>query len=107
MAIVSVFGGAFCHDREIAIKVAERLWYSLIDELLIDTTARRFDISVEKINRALTGQSSLFDKFTRQRRITIAALRLVLAEMIVEDKQVVVDYPALLVSREISHALRI
>ncbi|MFC1520941.1 response regulator [Elusimicrobiota bacterium] len=107
MAIITVLSATYCHGEEIAQAVAGKLGYKRIEDKLLKTASLRFKIPEAKLVRAMTGPASFWNNFTHEREKNVACLRVVLADLIAEDKKLVLGYPALLTSREISHVLSI
>ena len=107
MAVINIFSGSFCHAEEIIGTVSKELDSPVINDRLFDETSKRFDVSVEKLQGALTGQEALLDKLTSNREKFLAYLKIVLAETIQEDNLIVRGCSGHLVPRTISHILRV
>ncbi|MBD3402730.1 response regulator [candidate division GN15 bacterium] len=107
MAVVTIFGGVFCQGREVARQAASKLGYRDITDELIPQAAAKFNIAEDKLVRAMTGPAPLLDRFTNQRLVAIASLRMMLAELIQSDDLILYDYPALLAPRQVTHVLRV
>lgn len=107
MAVITIFGGAFCHAEEVVPKVAGELGYKIIDEQVLEETARRFKTSREKLQKALVGPEPFFNKLTHEREKHVAWLRLVVAEMVQPNKVIVSGCLGHLIPRTISHVLRV
>ena len=107
MAIISLFSGSYCHAEAVASGVTRELGYQSITEALFKTTAARFDVPADTLRKALTGKSSLLDKFTNNRDKHVACLRLALAELIQADDCLIEGRVGLLIPRTIAHALRV
>ena len=106
MAIVTIFGGSYCHADEIAKAVTERLHYESIEERLIDITAERYEISKEKLVKSIKGQATFFNKLTHDREKNIARLKLVLAELTAKDNCLLAGFGGHLLPRTVTHILR-
>jgi len=107
MAIVSLFGGSFCHADEVAAGVSRSLDYPIVDDRLFAETSSRFSTSVDSLRAALSGSGSLLGRLTNAREKAIAGLRLVLAELIQPDNLVVTGCAGLLIPRTVRHVLRV
>lgn len=106
MAIITIFGGAYCHADDIADAVSKRLDYELIEDKLIDLTAERYSISRDKLLKSIKGQATFFNKLTHDREKNIARLKLVLAELTIEDNMLLKGNLGHLFPKTISHVLR-
>jgi two-component system response regulator CpxR len=107
MAVITIFGGAFCQIEEVVPKVAQELGCQIIDEQILEEAARRFKTSREKLEKALVGPEPFFNKLTHEREKHVAWLRLVVAEMMQPDKVIVRGCLGHLIPRTISHVLRV
>ena len=74
MAVITIFGGSYCHLDAIATGVSQKLNYPFIDDGLIEETSRRFDVARDKLERAFYGPEPMLNKITheRQKNITTA-----------------------------------
>lgn len=107
MAIVAIFAGTFCHADEVVEKVQERLGYAPLAERLLDETSRRHGIPAKKLLHAMTGSAPLLNRYTHEREKSIAYLKSVLAELILDDNQILYGSAAHLLPRTISHILKV
>jgi len=64
-------------------------------------------IPENKIMKAFSGKTSVFNKFTHEKERSIAQLRLTLAGMLSEDNLIISGFSGLLIPRDISHALQV
>ncbi|UCD16359.1 MAG: response regulator [Candidatus Zixiibacteriota bacterium] len=107
MAIVTIYSGSFCHGDEVARGVAERLQYGRMEEKLIAETARRFGASPERLLKIMSGPSPFFNKFTREREKLVAQLKVILAELILPDNQLLYGPAGHLLPRTIAHVFKV
>jgi two-component system response regulator CpxR len=108
MSVITLFCGSYCSGEDIACEVARRLGYrSLDDRELIAMTADRFRIDDTKLFKALSGKTSLFNKFTHERERSLAYLNVTLADLLKEDNLLFLGLAGHMIPREISHALRV
>jgi CheY-like chemotaxis protein len=105
MAIVNVFSGSHCHGDEICRLVAEKLGYEPIEDKLIDETAKRFNLSSEKLRRTITGPPPFWNNFTHEREKNLACLKVVLAEIFQDDDKIIHGFVGHLIPRDIQHVL--
>ncbi|MBU0983643.1 MAG: response regulator [candidate division Zixibacteria bacterium] len=107
MAIITMFGGEYCHLEEVADAVAARLHHKPTTAALIDQTSARYGIASDKLVRAMTGPAPLLGKFTRDRQMAVASLRVVLSELLGGENLLIAGHAGLLIPREILHSLRV
>jgi len=107
VAIITIFSGTYCNGDEVAARVAEQLGYQRLDQKLIEETSKRFEIDPEKLTRSLSGAEPFFNRLTREWEKNIAALRLVLAELVVADNVVIRGCAGHLLPTTIPHILRV
>jgi CheY-like chemotaxis protein len=107
LAIITIFSGSFCSGDEIASGVADRLKYDCINDKLFEETEKRFSINRDKLGGHLRGAESLFNRFTHEREKSLACLKLVLAELIVDDNVILQGCATHLLPRTIPHILRV
>lgn len=107
MAVIGIFGGAFCRENEVTAGVTGELGYVLLDDSFIEDVARERGVSSDKLGRSLVGSEPFLNKFTHEREKHIAYLRIALADAIQSDNMVVAGSICLLLPRTIGHALRV
>ncbi|MFH2056475.1 MAG: response regulator [bacterium] len=107
MAVITIFSGSHCRGEDVSSGVAEALGYSILDDELMRETASRFDLSADKVSRALTGPDPFFNKLTHEREKTVASLRLVLAEQLQANNLIIQGCGGHLIPRTIGHVLRV
>ncbi|KPK30114.1 MAG: histidine kinase [Nitrospira bacterium SG8_3] len=108
MSSIAIFSGTFCHGEEVVRGVTASLGCELVlDQHVTSEASRRFQISEEKFEYALSGETSLFKRFSREKERCIALLKLVLADMLNQDKHLFFGYATHLIPREITHVLKV
>ncbi len=108
MSSIAIFSGTFCHGEEVVRGVTASLGCELVlDQHLTSEASRRFQISEEKFEYALSGETSLFKRFSREKERCIALLKLVLADRLNQDKHLFCGYATHLIPREITHVLKV
>ncbi len=107
MAVIAIFSGSYCHGEDVAGRVAEKLNYERIEDKLLEETSKRFNVSEDKLVKAMTGATSILAKFTRDRQKHIAYLKATLADLILDDNRIVHGYAAHLLPSSIPHVLKI
>jgi two-component system response regulator CpxR len=108
MSTITVFSGVYCHGEQIAGNVAASLGYEIVrDQDLISGASKRFDLPEDKFHRAISGKTSVFNKFTHERDRCIAYLKSVLADVLKTDNQLYLGFSGHLIPNEIAHVLRV
>jgi len=108
MSIITIFSGSFCHADDIAREVIARNGHRLItDAEVVAAASSHTGISANKILRAFSARTSVFNKFTRENERSITAIRLAVAEMATEDNLLLTGFCSHLIPRSISHVLRV
>jgi CheY-like chemotaxis protein len=108
MSSIAIFSGTFCHGEEVGRGVVESLGCELVlDQHVTSEASQRFQISEEKFQNALSGETSLFKRFSREKERCIAFLKLVLADMLMNDNRLFFGYATYLIPREITHVLKV
>jgi CheY-like chemotaxis protein len=107
VAIVTLFGGTYCHGVNIERGVSEQLGYEPIATRIINETVKRFGISEEKIRRTMHGPTFFWNNFTHEREKNLAGLKVVVAELIQDDNKIISGFLSHLVPLDITHALHV
>ncbi|HSM73601.1 MAG TPA: response regulator [Desulfobacterales bacterium] len=108
MSVISLFSGVFCKQEAVAAEILEKTGYRKIgDEDVIASASQLSGIPANKIRRAFSGRTSVFNKFTHEKENAIAHLRLALAERLAEDDFLLCGYSLHLVPQKVSHVLRV
>ncbi|MBN2418149.1 MAG: response regulator [Deltaproteobacteria bacterium] len=108
MSIISLFGGIFCRETSLTNKIVESTGYKLIrDTDIVHEASVISGIPVNKIERSFSAKASMFNKFTHEKERSIANLKLVLANSILNDKIAIEGFSGLLIPPEINHVLKV
>jgi len=107
MSVVAIVSESHCSGEEIAGQVADRLGYSLVGREVFDTVAAKFDISIDKVRRAMSGERTLLNAFTRDYERSVVYVRAVLSQMLVQQYFVYHGVASRLIPRSITHVLRV
>jgi CheY-like chemotaxis protein len=108
MPVISIFSASHCHGDEVAEQVAERLGYRLLTkETLLSEAASRFKTSEQKLDRAMHGPRSVFNRLTQEKERSVAYLRSALAELIKDDDVVHRGYAGHLLPKSLTNVLRV
>jgi two-component system response regulator CpxR len=108
MSVITVFSGTFCRKEVIIQKLVESTGYKLLTDRDIVSEASKFSgLAKNKIERAFTAKTSVFNKFTHERERSIAYLRFALAQTLSGDDFVISGFSGQLIPKEVGHALRV
>jgi two-component system response regulator CpxR len=108
MSIITAFNGIFCNQETIINNLLNRTGYKLIDDTqIMGKASKQSGFSENKISRAFSGKTSVFNQFTHEKERSIAYLRLAMAELLVEDDFLFHGFCGHLISREINHVLHL
>jgi CheY-like chemotaxis protein len=108
MSIITIFSSGFCNEPSIIDQIVARTGYRKInDDLIVEKASQLSGISENKIKRAFSAETSVFNKFTHEKERSIAFVKQVLAEMVAADDAVVTNFSGQLIPKPVSHALRI
>jgi two-component system response regulator CpxR len=107
MSVIALVSESYCAGEEIARQVAERLGYSLVSQELYEAAADKFDVPVETLQRALSGERSLLEAFTRDYERSVSYVKAVLSQMLIQQYFVFHGVAMRLIPQAITHVLRV
>ncbi|MDI6775784.1 MAG: cytidylate kinase family protein [Syntrophales bacterium] len=107
MAMITIFSGSYCRADEVAKMVAQRLGYGCIGEELLEETAKLYNVSQERLKRAMYGPPSVFSKFTHEKVRNVAYVKAILARHVKENNIVYHGFAGHLLPRDITHILKV
>jgi hypothetical protein len=103
-----LFSGDFCKKDLVLPELLARTGYKLVnDKDIVEEAARISGMAEEKINRAFSAKTSVFNKFTHEKEHALSYLKLALSQKLSQDRLLIDGLSALLVPKEITHVLRI
>ncbi len=108
MPIVALFSGIFSGKQFVLEDLIAGTGYKHVtDDDVIKRVGVLTNVSENKIRRAFSGKTSVFNKFTHEKECSIAHMRLAVAEMLAEDQLIVDGLTSLLIPMTIDHVLRV
>jgi CheY-like chemotaxis protein len=108
MSVIAIFSGQFCSADAVIRDVIDSTGYRLVsDNQLVGSAAQTSDMPENKIWRAFSTKTSVFNKFTHEKECSIACLRVALARELENGPAVVHGFCSLLIPQTISHVLRV
>lgn len=86
----------------------EETGYSVYtDKDAVEQAGEKSGLSQDKIERAFSSRTSVFNKFTHEKESAVAYLRLVLAEKLRDDNLLITGFAGQLIPDEVSHVLKV
>jgi CheY-like chemotaxis protein len=108
MPIITIFSGAFCHEDPVVQEVIARTGYRQIsDDEIVAEASRRSAMAESKIKRAFSSKTSVFNKFTLEKELSLAYIKLAVADLITTDNALITCFSGQLIPATISHTLRV
>ena len=108
MSVITIFSGIFCSADAVVRDVMDSTGCRLItDQQVVQKAAEMSSIPENKVRRAFSAKTSVFNKFTHEKECSIACLRLALATELEKGPAVVHGFSGLLIPQTISHVLRV
>jgi len=108
MRIITIFSGACCRKNSVVRDILNSTDCRLItDDEVIAQACKLSGIAEEKIGRAFTAKTSVFNRFTREKEISIAYLKLALGEMLTGDHFLISGFSGILIPQTVSHVLKV
>jgi two-component system, OmpR family, response regulator CpxR len=108
MTAISIFSGIFCSQDPVVLGLVSETGYEAVkDADLLREASGLSGISEQKIGRAFSGKTSVFNKFTHDRERSIAYVKLALAQALSEKDIIVEGFVAHLIPNRVSHVLRV
>ncbi|UCD57289.1 MAG: response regulator [Candidatus Hydrogenedentota bacterium] len=107
MSVITIFSASYCREGEVAGKVARKLGYRLVDKEVLDWASREFRVPHEKLSRTMHGSTSVIERFIHERERHVAYIKAAIAEHVKGDNIVYQGFAGHLLTKEISHILRV
>jgi len=109
MSVISLFSGVFCKEQSVVGALHDATGLPIVrDADLVAEAAKLSGLGADKIEKAFTAKTSVFNKFTHEKQRAAAWLRLALAtRLVAADRLLLSGFTALLAPRDIAHVLRV
>jgi len=108
MPVISMFSSIFCNEEPVVKGLSMKTGFELVrDSDIVSEASRNSGIPVNKMERAFSSKTSVFNKFTHERECSIAHLKLALAGMISKENLIIEGFVSHLIPKEVNHVLRI
>jgi len=108
MSVLAIFSGRFCSAEAVIQDVIQSTGYHLVtDDQIVRKAADAYGIPENKIRRAFSAKTSVFNKFTHEKECSVACLRAALAAALEDGPTLVNGFCSLLIPQTIRHMLRV
>ena len=108
MPVISIFSGTFCREGLVVRELISETGHRLInDASVVSEASVSCGMPENKVGRAFSAKTSVFNKFTHERERSIAHIRLVLARMLKEDDLIVEGFSGHFIPKDVTHVLRV
>lgn len=107
MPNIALFSGTFSKEEPVVQSLQDVGYKLFADKDIVARASNISGIAENKVARAFSDKTSVFNKFTHEKERSIAYLRLALAEILAEDKLLILGFVSHLVPLEISNVLRV
>ena len=108
MSVITIFSGTFCKDEPVVKNVLSSTGYKLVtDNDIVAEASRLSGMPANKIMRAFSAKESVFNDFTHEKDVSIACLKLAVAEKLSGDEILISGFTGCLIPKNISHVLRV
>ena len=108
MTIIAVYSGRHRNADQVVQKLHIETGYRLItDDIIVEKAALASKRPAEKIRRCFSSRASIFNDFIHENKLSLASLRLALANEIGKEPTVVFGYTSLLIPSTVKKLVRI
>ena len=107
MSVITIFSASFCEAEAVAGGVAEKLGYSVAGDEILEAASRDHKMPVEKLQRAMHGQPSIFNSYSREKERCTVFLQEALSRTVRGDNVVIHGFAVQLLPTTLSHVLKV
>jgi len=108
MSVITVFNALYCNEELIVPQLVAKTGYRLVgDSEIVALAGKLSGLTPDRVSRAFSAKTSLFNPFTHEKERSLAYLRQAVAETLAEGNMVVAGFCCHLIPASISHVLRI
>jgi two-component system, OmpR family, response regulator CpxR len=108
MSVITVCPALYCNEEQIIQQLATKTGYRLIgDSEIVAQASTLSGIAPDRLQRAFSAKTSLFNPFTHEKERSVAYLRRAVADILSEGDMVIAGLCCHLIPASISHVLRI
>lgn len=108
MPVIMIFSGAFCLGDQVAERLSALGGLELVlDGAVTAEASKRFRLPEDKFHCVLSGEISVFNRFTHEKERCLAHIKSVLFHMLERENLLFSGFAGQLIPREITHVLRV
>jgi CheY-like chemotaxis protein len=108
MSAIALFYSAFTQEKEIREQLAAVSGYEVVQDAdIISVVCSHYQFEREKVERAVYGPSSVFNKFTHERETIRACLKLVMADRMSSKGVIFSGFVTHLIPPAVTHILKV
>lgn len=108
MPVGAIFNGLYCREEKVIKELTENTGLNVVsDSDLIEEASRLCGMPPNKVEKAFSAKSSIFNQFTHEKERATAWLRLAAAKSLSEDNLLFSGFCTHLIPKKISHVLQV
>ena len=108
MPVIGIFSGTFCNQEEVVQELQKRTNYKVVtDRDIVKKASELCGITENKVERAFSAKTSVFNNFTHEKERSIAHMKLAMAQILQTDQFIASGFSSLLIPKNITHVLRV
>ncbi len=108
MATITVFYALHCQEEQFLTRLQEKTQYKLVRDAEVIARAEQLSgLRAERLQKAFSAKTSLFNPFTHEKEKALAYLTLAAAEFAQEDRIIIAGYSSQLLAVNIAHILKL
>ncbi|MEN8244701.1 MAG: response regulator [Thermodesulfobacteriota bacterium] len=108
MPSITLFSGVFCGKQPVLEDLIASTGYKHVtDDYIVKRVEGLTNAPENKIRRAFSARTSVFNKFTHEKECSIAHMRLAVAEILADEELIIDGFSGLLIPKSIDHVLRV
>jgi len=108
MAIIAAFTGTYCREEPTIREIVQKTGFTyLTDADIVSKASSLSGISENKIQKAFCARIPVFNRLTHEKELSLAYLKLALAESLRDDNIFINGFTSLLIPSSIADVLRI
>ena len=101
MPVIGIFSGTFCNQETFVRELQKRTEYELVaDSDIVKKASDLCSISENKIERAFSAKTSVFNNFTHEKERSVAHMKLAVAQTLKEGKLIFSGFSSLLIPKK-------
>jgi len=108
MSVITVFSGTYCQEEAVIQGLVLKTGFEPVsDGEIAQRASASSEMGENKVMRAFSAKTSVFQKFTHEKERSVAYLKLALAQRLSQDRLVVHGFVSHLIPKAVTHVLRV